>query len=60
MAKYTGFVDAICPTCDQVVDRQSVQSKDLGYLRNLLKNIADAYRRWYPFAKVKTVDPLAK
>lgn len=59
-SRYTGFVDATCPTCDQVVNRQSAQSRDLGYLRDLLKNIADAYRRWYPFAQVKTVDPLVK
>lgn len=60
MQRYTGYVNATCPMCKEIVRSESVPGGELGYVRVLLKQIAGAYQRWFPFATVKVFDPLSK
>lgn len=56
---YAGHVYAVCPTCDQVMRSEMVPGVDVTRIRELLQQVATAYRRWMPFARVKVFDPVA-
>lgn len=58
MQRYIGYVNAVCPMCREIVRSESVPGGDASYVRDLLKQIAVAYQRWFPFATVKVFDPV--
>lgn len=58
MSAFIGNVEAVCPTCKQPIDSQSVVGQTLRQARQTVKRVAAYLRKAYPFAKIKTTDPL--